>query len=284
MYKKHMRETYGDRDYFRLRLKIARLKRGFVTTEDAAAYLDALPEPRRISARAYKGWETGERIPSTPVLYDILEREFAITPRGWLRNGSGETYAALQAEFARLDAAKRKELRNARKPQSVRDQQSVYQLTPNPSNFDINSSQSVPLRRIPVLSGDDIASFLAGEREAFMAGPTVVIPPEIGSPDAWCYVVPEHDEAMVGSGGVSFPPGTGLVFDPREEVFPGKFVIARPQGLSIWLFRRFVAGLPLSVADEFDLEALNPAVKPIRVANRQNWEFGGRLILTFHRW
>jgi len=284
MYKKHMRETYGDRDYFRLRLKIARLRRGFVTTEDAAAYLDSLPEPRRISARAYKGWETGERVPSTPVLYDILEQELAVTPRGWLKSGNGEAYAALQADFARLDTAKRKELRNARKPQLVSSQQSVYQLTANPSNFDTNSSQSVPLRRIPVLSGDDIAPFLAGEREAFMAGPTVVIPPEIGSPDAWSYVVPEYDESMVGAGGVSFPPGTGLVFDPGEDVLPGKFLIARPRGLAIWLFRRFACGLPLSVADEFDLEALNPAVKPIRVTDRQSWEFGGRLTLTFHRW
>jgi hypothetical protein len=289
MYKTHMRETHSPRDFFKLRLKIARLRRGFATTEDAAEYFDALPEPRRITARTYRGWEGGERIPSTPGLYDVLEQELQVNPRGWLKNGAGEGYATLQEEFARLDAARREEARKARKGladtgQSGKGSALVYQLTPNPRDFDISSSQSVPLRRIPVLSGDDIAAFLAGEREAFMAGHTVVIPPEAGSPDAWSYVIPDRDEAMVGTGGISFPPGTGLVFDPREDVPPGKFMIARPKGLKIWLFRRFVAGLPLSAVSEFKLEALNPSVEPIRVSDREKWEFGGRLILTFHRW
>ena len=280
-----MRETYADRDFFKLRLKIARLRRGFVTTEDAAEHLAALPEPRRITVRSYKGWETGERLPSSNALYDILETEFNITPRGWLKNGAGESYDTLQAEFARLDVAKRKAARNARQQLAApRGHPPVYQLTSIARDFDINSSQSVPLRRIPVLSGDEIAAFLAGERDAFMTGASVVIPPDIGSPDAWSYVIPADDEAMIGTGGISFPPGTGLVFDPREDVPPGKFLIARPKGLAMWLVRRFVAGLPLSVVQEFDLEALNPAVKPIRVTDRQNWEFGGRLILTFHRW
>ena len=284
-----MRETRTDRDYFKLRLKIARLRRGFATTEDAADYLHGLPKPRRITARAYKGWEAGERIPGNQLGYDILEEEFDIRPRGWLQDGGGETYAALQEEFARLDHARRMEAREARRsianpPPASKSSVLVYQLTPKSSDFDISSSHSVPLRRIPVLSGDDIASFLAGEREAFMAGPTVVIPPDCGSADAWSYAIPEHDESMVGPGGISFPPGTYLIFDPQEDVLPGKFMIARPKGLKIWLFRRYVAALPLSAAREFKLEALSPMVEAMRVTDRENWEFGGKLIFTLHRW
>lgn len=288
MYKTHMRESHTDRDFFKLRLKIARLRRGFATTEDAADYFDTLPGARRITARSYKGWEAGERIPSNNALYEIVEQELGVKPSGWLKNGNGESYESLRADFAKLDVARREEARDARKGlagvSKGKSSALVYQLTPNPSDFDISSSHSVPLRRIPVLSGDDIASFLAGEREAFMAGPTVVIPPDLGSPDAWSYVIPAHDEAMVGTGGVSFPPGTGLVFDPREDVPPGKFMIARPKGLKVWLFRRFVAGLPLSAVSEFELGALNAVVKPIHVTDIGSWEFGGRLILTFHKW
>jgi SOS-response transcriptional repressor LexA len=292
MYKMHMPDEKIDRERFKFRLKIARLRRGFVTTEDAAAHFDALPGSRRITARAYKGWETGERTPGSSVFYAILEDELRAQPKGWIADGAGESLSALQDIFAKLDVESRRAAKEVRQkmagPQNgLRPSAPVYQLTPKATDFDINTSQSVPLRRIPVLSGDNIASFLAGEsRGAFMAaGRTVIIPETLDASDAaWCWVVPATDEAMVGPGGMSFPPGTELVLDPSQDVLPGKLLLIRPKGANFWLFRRYAAGLPFSAASEYTLEALNPSVEPIRVTDPQKWEFGGRLILTFHKW
>jgi transcriptional regulator with XRE-family HTH domain len=287
MYNMHMPDESQDRERFKFRLKIARLRRGFVTTEDAAAHFDALPKRRRITARAYKGWESGERLPGARTLYPILEEELRVDREGWLANGGGESLSELTEIFAKLDIEKRlaaKEVRQgmAAGPAMAQASAIVYQLTAKAPNFDIKASQSVPLRRIPVLSGDNFASFMAGERDAFMAGPTVIIPEHLNaSADTWCWVVPKDDEAMVGPGG-SYPPGTELVLDPRQDVLPGKLLVIRPAGANFWLFRRYAAGLPLSAATSFTLEAFNPAVEPIRVTNPREWELGGRLILTFN--
>lgn len=287
MYKMHMPDESQDRERFKFRLKIARLRRGFVTTEDAAAHFDALPKPRRITARAYKGWESGERLPGARSLYPILEEELRVARDGWLANGGGESLSELQEIFAKLDVEMRlaaKEVRQGMAAGTTMAQPSaiIYQLTSKAQDFDINASQSVPLRRIPVLSGDSFASFIAGERDALMAGRTVIIPEHLNaSADAWCWVIPKDDETMVGPGG-NFPPGTELVLDPRQDVQPGKLMVIRPKGAQFWLFRRYAAGLPFSAAKEFTLEALNPSVEPIRVTNPREWEFGGRLILTFN--
>jgi hypothetical protein len=287
MYNLHMADDNPDRELFKFRLKIARLKRGFVTTEDAAAHFDALPGARRITARAYKGWETGERTPSSPSLYTILDEELRADPKGWIADGAGESLAVLQEIFAKLDVERRRAAKEARQKMAggaidARPSAGVYQLTHNRPDFDINASQSVPLRRIPVLSGEDFASFMSGERDAFMARRTVIIPPNLqASADVWCWVIPATDEAMVGPSG-SYPPGTELVLDPRQDVSPGKLLLIRPKGATFWLFRRYAAGLPYSAASEFTLEAFNPAVEAIRVLDPQKWEFGGRLILTFN--
>ncbi len=92
------------------------------------------------------------------------------------------------------------------------------------------------------------------------------------------YIIPVNDRSMEGVGGDSFPPGTEAVFDIAREIHPGDFLLIRPKGMQGWLLRQYQGGLPLSLAKEYTLRALNPVVEPIRVTDPENWDVGGRLI------
>ncbi len=92
------------------------------------------------------------------------------------------------------------------------------------------------------------------------------------------YIIPANDRSMEGPGGDSFPPGTEAIIDIARPIQPGDFVLIRPKGMQGWLLRQYQGGLPLSLAKEYTLRALNPVVEPIRVTDPQNWDVGGRLI------
>lgn len=277
----------------RLRLKIARLRRGFLKVKDAAEFIEKqgaiqLSDGRTAQARTYLSYEGGERSISAPIL-EQLEEAFHVQQRGWLQLGNRETEEQLRAELRRLEEEARGKALRSRYP-ALQDANShasasVNQLTANSNIIDIKPSQFVPVRRIPVLSGDEIASFLAGDREQAMTGRAVTVPESINTNEScFGYVIPEHDVSMTGAGGVSFPPGTEAVFDADQDVLPDNFLLIRPRGMRGWLFRQYQAGLPLSVAKEYTLRALNMAVEPIRVTDPENWEVGGRLIATLHKW
>jgi hypothetical protein len=264
------------REAFRLRLRIARIRAGFTTLTAAAKAVDArLP----ITARTYSGYETGPNVPEA-MLIQQLERFFK-APQGWLLNGQGETVEQLEAA---LTEAQTGIGRNAKRKESpadaVQSQDGVNQLTSNILKLDIKSSQSVPSSRIPVLLADEIASFLASNGDYAMNAARMLTVPEsvpVG-PKVYCHVIPEDDFSMVSDDGLSFAPGDELIFDGAMDVPHGKFLLIRPKGSETWLLRRYEGGAAFSKASEFTLHALNPAVSPIRVTDREAWEFGGRLI------
>jgi len=118
-----------------------------------------------------------------------------------------------------------------------------------------------------------------------MTGRTIVAPASM-EPGNGCfgYVIAENDMSMVGTNGASFPPGTEAVFDADQDVLPDNFLLCRPKGMKSWLLRQYKAGLPISVACEYSLHALNPAVEAIRVTNPELWEIAGRLVITINKW
>jgi transcriptional regulator with XRE-family HTH domain len=264
------------REAFKLRLRIARIRAGFTTLTAAAKAVDArLP----ITARTYSGYETGPNVPEA-MLIQQLERYFKVPP-GWLLNGQGETLDQLKAALAEAQGgigrnAKRKDV----PADPAQSQDGVNQLTSNILKLDIKSSQSVPSSRIPVLLAHEIAVFLAGNGDFVMQAARMLTVPEsfpVG-PKVYCHVIPDDDFSMVSDDGLSFAPGDELIFDGALDVPHGKFLLIRPKGAEAWLLRRYEGGAAFSKASEFTLHALNPAVSPIRVTDRDAWEFGGRLI------
>jgi SOS-response transcriptional repressor LexA len=273
-----LRDKQGFKEAFRLRLRLARLNAGFATLEAAKQAVDrALP----ISARTYAGYETGPNMPDGHMVQH-LERFFNC-PRGWLLSERGETIEELKAKLVEVEAgigrkAKRKDTSGA--PDNAQSQEGVNQLTSNILKLDIKSSQSVPSSRIPVLLGNEIASFLASNGDYAMNAARMLTVPEsvpVG-PKVYCHVMPEDDFSMVSDSGLSFAPGDELILDGALDVPHGKFLLIRAKGTEPWLLRRYEGGAAFSKASEFTLHALNPAVSPIRVTDREAWEFGGRLI------
>lgn len=118
-----------------------------------------------------------------------------------------------------------------------------------------------------------------------MLGRTIAAPESINAGEScFAYVIAENDRSMEGAAGVSFPPGTELIIDADQDVLPDNYLLLRIKGMKTWLLRQYQAGLPLSMAREFTLRAINPAVEPIRVTDPGQWEIGGRLIATLHKW
>jgi hypothetical protein len=273
-----LRDKQEFKEAFRLRLRLARLNAGFATLEAAKQAVDrALP----ITARTYGGYETGPNMPDAHMVQH-LERFFNC-PRGWLLSERGETIEDLKAKLAAVEAgigrkARRKDVSG--EPDNAQSQEGVNQLTPNIIKLDISPSHSVPFNRIPVLLGNEIASFLFGGGDYEMNAARMLTVPESvpAGPKVYCHVMPDDDFSMVSESGLSFAPGDELIFDGALDVPHGKFGLFRAKGMEPWLLRRYEGGAAFSKASEFTLHALNPAVSPIRVTDREAWEFGGRLI------
>jgi SOS-response transcriptional repressor LexA len=281
-----MAKTVPDLILTRLRLRIARIKAGYLTLTAAEKYVE---ECGITSQRSYRGYEHGWRpLPLKHV--EALERAFKTVP-GYLSKGRGESQEALERELAELERQARAEIREGgwKAPPPVKGKRPalvvVNQLTSDQPELDINPSQLVPVSRIPVLLADEIASFLAGDWDSAMAGATLPVSDDLlAEGRIFAFAVEKSDESMIGTGGDSFPPGTMLIFNADADVPPAKYMLVRRRGMKRWLFRRYEAALPFSEATEYTLRALNPAVEAIRVTDRQNWECGGLLIAAQHRY
>jgi transcriptional regulator with XRE-family HTH domain len=282
----------------KLRIRIARLRFGFLLLEDAAAHIEAQKailksngEPA--SGRAYASYERGERNLS-PRILEQIEAAFRVQPRGWLSRGSGETEQELRIMLRKAEQEAKKKSREKRLSNlPVTDSLNglvggaVNQLTANNDDFAISQSQIVPIRRIPVLTGDQIAQFRAGKRDFPMTGQAYVLLDSVEPSDTiFCHIIPETDHSMEGAEAISFPPGTRCIIDTALDIEPGHWVLVRMKGMQNWLLRQYRAGLPLSLAKEYTLWAINPAVEAIRVTDPKEWEVGGRMIesQTTRKW
>jgi len=278
----------SDPEYRKNRLRIARMRAGFVTVQDAAEYL--LKRGVINSLWTYKAWEEGARGLKVKRASD-LEDAFGVDQRGWLLHGNGETLSELERQIARLDVDLRRRAQAARLPDHAQpfddNTETVNQLTQNPHELAINPSQLVPAGRIPFLLADEIASFLAGERENAMAGRTLAVSDDLAGEHIYSCAIGPSDTSMQGAGGLSFPPGTVLILNSDPEFYldaqPPFFLLIRRKGMKNWMLRRFESGLPLRLSSEFTLRALNPAVDAIRVTDPENWDIGGLLISSQHR-
>jgi hypothetical protein len=208
-----------------------------------------------------------------------------------LQHGKGETEMELRREVMRLEAEARRKTRQSRipAPSSAVDLNGlvtgeVNQLTANNDDFPINPSQIGAVRRIPILSGNDVTQFRAGKRD-FPMGRTLILPQsDTLTETTFGYQIPYDDHSMAGADGLPFPAGMECTFDSAREIQPGDFLLIRPKGMAGWLFRQYQAGLPISMAKEFTLRAINPSVEPIRVTDPENWEIGGRLTRTVNHY
>ena len=260
----------------KLRLRLARFRAGFATLTAAAKEVDRrLP----ITARTYLDYENGPNVPGTAQIHQ-LERFFKV-PHGWIAVGDGKANAELEAILKEVQAAGGRKAK--RKPGQDAEKQSVNQLTANVLQLDIKSSQFVPSGRIPVLLGGEIASFLASGEVAIDAKWLTVPDTFPIGPKTYAHVIPDGDTSMVSKEGRTFAPGDQLIFDAEIEVEHGSYLLIRHKGDEHWLFRRYEGGAPFFHASEFVLAALNPAVSPIRVTDRDAWEYGGRLIGRLER-
>lgn len=273
--------------YMKLRLRIARLQAGYLKKEDAAQAIDAsgavkLRSGRTIIARTYKNYEDASGNAISPEIADQLENFFG-TRRGWILHGKGESIEALRRMATELEKQAREQARKKRLPilspssenGSASDQ--VNQLTANIDNFAITPSQFVPVCRIPVLSGDDISTFCAGNREFPMNEQALVAVED--STNLFLYILPQTDLSMDAGGALAFPPGTRCIIDTSAQIQPGCFVLVRFAGMD-WTLREYRAALPFEFAKAFTLAAINPAFEPIRIENQGDVEIAGRLIET----
>lgn len=265
----------------RLRLRIARRHAGHLSMEAGGKAVEGrLP----IKSRTYRGYENGPNNPDVTMLGDLAR--FFRVDRGWLTVGADETLehldAVLEAVEGRaepddeIEATLRRALGKSQRLSSF----TVNQLTAIPHEFVTNTSRDVPLYRIPVLLQDEVASFLSGDKGlAIPAERMVAVPPSfpVGL-KVFFWIIPEADFSMENRDGTSFPPGNEFIFDGAQDVLPGQYLLARHGGVGDWMLRRYEAGAPLSLAKEFTLVALNPAVPAVRVTSRDGWEFGGRMI------
>lgn len=275
-----------DPELTRWRLRIARLKHGWATTKAAASYVETVGAA---TDRTYKSYEEGQRrVPWEAA--EKLAKAFNVSPQ-WLRNGSGETREQLLQQIVALQEAMKdmptRVVALGGEPKNDAAQ-SLNQLTSKVVKLDIKPSQLVPAGRIPVLLAEGIASFLAGERDDLMAGPTLPVSEEFAGPDHFCYEIGPSDTSMVGTEGDSFPPRTVLIINTDAQALqdetPPFYVMARPKGMKGWLFRRLESPLPLSVATEYTLRALNPAIDPIRVSDPAKWQIAGKLAYAGRRY
>lgn len=121
-----------------------------------------------------------------------------------------------------------------------------------------------------------------------MAGSALPVSEEFAGPDFFCTEIGASDTSMVGDKGDTFPPRTVLIINTNraawEDETPPFYVLARPKGMKGWLLRRLDAALPLSVASEFTLSALNPNIETIRVSDPAKWEIAGRLVADQRRY
>lgn len=279
----------SDRDKTALRLRIARFRAGYATLAAAERLVE---NAGIMSARTYRGYESNHR-PLPVRLIETLERLFDIKA-GWLEHGAGESKESLERAVAELEREAGERVRDLMSaPHQGRGEKGsalagVNQLTPQQREVVINPSHLVPTGRIPVLLADEITAFLAGQRDDLMAGPTLPVSEEFSGPDHFCYEIGPSDTSMVGAEGHSFPPRTALIINTNAQVWqdetPPFYVLARRRGMKGWLFRRLEAALPLSVAAEFTLRALNPAIEPIRVSDPSQWEIAGRLVADQRRY
>jgi len=276
-----------DPEMMRLRLRIARLLHGWSTARDAACYVEGVGAAKE---RAYKSYDEGQRTLTLKAI-EKLAAAFEVDA-DWLRHGSGETRAELQRRFSALNeqakTTPRRMITAGEMEQNPSGKQNLNQLTSNIAQVDINASLLVPTGRIPFLLGEAIALFLAGKRDWAMAGSTLPVPEEFAGPDFFCTEIGASDTSMVGEKGDSFPPRTVLVINTNraawEDETPPLYVLARPKGMKGWLLRRLDSALPLSVATEFTLSALNPNIETIRVSDPAKWEIAGRLVADMRRY
>lgn len=273
----------------RWRLRIARHSAGWLTALDAGRHLEARGV---VTERTYKGYEVGAR-PVTTENAVRIARAFRVDPPEWIRDGDGKPLEFLRRRAAELDAIAKRKVSEVRVPEHARAAEetaakSINQLTSNIIKLDINPSQLLPTGRIPVLLAEEIASFLAGKRESLMSGPTLPVSEEFSGPDHFCYEIGPSDTSMVGMGKDSFPPRTALIINTNASAWkdetPPFYVLARTKGMKGWLFRSLESPLPLSVAKEYTLRALNPDIEPIRVTDPAKWEIAGRLVADQRRY
>lgn len=277
-------------DDVKLRLRIARLKANYFKTADAARTIErekaVLWNGQPITARTYKGYEHASGNAIEPEIAQQLEQFFGVR-RGWILIGDGESIEDLRRTYMQLERdapSKALEARvPKRTPRLVRNNSpsgAVNQLTPNNDNFTISLSQIVPVCRIPVLTGDAIADFCAGKRDFPMTEQALVAVESGGEGNLFAFDIPKSDSSMTSSTLPSFPPGTRCVIDINEPIKPGDYVCVRRRGMTDWMLRQYRAALPLSLAKEFTLYAINPAFEAIRVDAPAEWEIAGRLFET----
>lgn len=159
----------------------------------------------------------------------------------------------------------------------------VNQLNQNDTILDISPSQTAAVRRIPILSGNDIRKFADGEGVRVMATQDIPVPAQLNlSADSFGYEIPANDVSMMyGEGGQSFPPGSMLIIDRQAEIIPGSYVIADVEGFEQLIVRRYIASLP-NMTTGYELEAINPAFKPLTVRDTK-CRILGRAVWTMTR-
>lgn len=156
------------------------------------------------------------------------------------------------------------------------------QLTRSPA---IDPSQNDRIRFIPLLTAEQIVARLAGNGHTMKTLEKLPVPARIGAGErAFAWQIPMGDLSMVGAE-LAFAPGTFLIVDPDQEIYPNQLVLARKSGKGQpWLFRRYHAGEPYTRAARFELIAIAPDVPPESAARIDDYEIAGRVIYTLHRW
>jgi hypothetical protein len=245
---------------FGARLKAVR-KQTFSTAVEA---IDVMAKMWGLKGRTYFSHEKGDRMPSDAELARYAAF-FGVTPE-YLRYGvdDEDRVARVVVPFAAGVG-------------------SVNQIS---QNFDINASRRPIARHIVILSAIEIKRLISGQADlATMSGQGVLPVPAslLVSQSAFTYEIPSYDRSMVGSGVISFHPGSALVIDPDEQVLPGHYVLANVPDLPEPIVRRYDAARPYQIGVAFTLTALNEAYKPIDVAEAGQGSVIGRVMWVAFR-
>jgi hypothetical protein len=280
-----------DADLLAARLEVARIRK-FDRRAAAITALEKMPSPdgdSYVAARTYHSHETGHRRPKMQRLL-VYVALFEI-PLDYLLFGvDAERYEAEARDLAKragtsLKIDKFTTPSDQRALTLVKNLEDDSKINADPINqlsqqSESKASHNPDTRFIVILTASEIRKLSTGKGDlAAMSGPMLPVPDFLNaSRHAFAYRIPVDDNSMVGPGGLSFNAGGICMIDPEAPIPPGKYALAIIKGEPEPVVRQYVASGPYAPGRTFELHALNPAFRPIIVANKSACLFIARVI------
>ena len=251
------------------RLEAARVRK----FDTRAAAIDALDQQWGVKRRTYYSHEAGERRPKMEDL-ERYSRTFDAPLHYFLFGDDAVIPSSTVMVYANQKKARLRPVIN--KDESTGSDDPINQ---DFEDFYLNTSHNRGVRSIVVLSAEQIRRMSTGGGLASMSGDTIPVPSFLNAgPNSFWYRIPAHDLAMINDGPFSLKPGTAILVDLDRAISPNDYVLADLNHLDQPVVRQYKALTARGEGPGFQLEALNPAYDPIKVADPKDCLSIGRII------